>query len=171
MRPVASSGACGACPDNRGRPRTATDRLVKRISFDEQHAEHIYEWLRMCWRGAPRRSAADRMRAHWPAARAPDRPGRRRTSRNRGYGYLTRTVRPAFPDAPQACARQADPSRHQRCSSPGADLVEFERPQMWRDVVLPFGLQEIGNSRGEPAEKAGQNRRVSTILSQMLTVA
>jgi hypothetical protein len=55
MRPVASSGACDACPDNRGRPRTATDRLVKRISFNEQHAEHIYEWLRTYWRGAPKK--------------------------------------------------------------------------------------------------------------------
>jgi hypothetical protein len=42
---------------------------VKRISFNEQRTEHIYEWLRMCWQGTPKKFGGDveyRGRAHDP---------------------------------------------------------------------------------------------------------
>ena len=42
---------------------------MKRISFNEQHTEHIYEWLRMYWRGTPKKFGGCveyRGRAHDP---------------------------------------------------------------------------------------------------------
>jgi hypothetical protein len=37
---------------------------VKRISFNEQHAQHIFERLRTYWRGAPKKCGGCVERAH-----------------------------------------------------------------------------------------------------------